>query len=80
MPLDDGHRRLLVLKALRGQYFWTEKAEQMFGQEESMQQMLLDAGEAMQTQNMTQAQAIKLAQAKLSRQISQAGSTGQGPP
>jgi hypothetical protein len=70
VTLDEARRELQDVKELRVQYFGAAKAEQMFAQEEAMQQQLLeDASDAMRTQNLSQSQAIELAQAKLGRQL-----------
>lgn len=81
VTLDEARRQLQTLKDLRAQYFGATKAEQMFGQEETMQKQLLDdAAEAMRTQSLPQALAIGQAQAKLARQLERAGSGLQNGP
>ena len=67
--LDEARQQLKVLKDLRAQYFG-ERAEALFGQEEALQQRLLDdAAEAMRTQKLSLEEAIGQAQAKMSQEM-----------
>lgn len=67
--LDEARQQLKVLKDLRTQYFG-ERAEALFGQEEALQQRLLDdAAEAMRTQKLSLEEAIGQAQAKMSQEM-----------
>ena len=67
--LDEARQQLKVLKDLRAQYFG-ERAEALFGQEEALQQRLLDdAAEAMRTQKLSLEEAVGQAQAKMSQEM-----------
>jgi len=67
--LDEARQQLKVLKDLRAQYFG-ERAESLFGQEEALQQRLLDdAAEAMRTQKLSLEEAVGQAQAKMSQEM-----------
>lgn len=67
--LDEARQQLQTLKALRAQYFG-ERAEALFGQEEALQQRLLDdAAELMKTRKLSQDEAIGQAQARLGQEM-----------
>lgn len=67
--LEDARQQLQVIKALRAQYFG-DQAQALFGQEEALQQRLLDdAQEAMRTQSISIEEAIGQAQAKVAREL-----------
>lgn len=67
--LDEARQQLQTLKALRAQYFG-EQADALFGQEEALQQRLLDdAAELMKTRKLSQEEAIGQAQARLGQEL-----------
>lgn len=65
--IADARRQLQLMQALRAQHFG-ERAANLFGAEEALQQRLLDdAEEAMRTHGLSLEEAIGQAQARLSR-------------
>lgn len=67
--LDEARQQLQTLRALRAQYFG-DQADALFGQEEALQQRLLDdAAELMKTRKLSQDEAIGQAQARLGQEL-----------